>query len=111
MTISDDKIVEAMLDAWYGDEDWKSMNAQFMRRDMLATLAVARPMILRQATQAVPASTMRSAEEVRAEIEYQTKSAMAWKETNGPIAKGAGRDCEVRASVLCWVLNEQETGR
>ena len=56
-------------------------------------------------------TTMRSAEEVREEIEYKTKSAMVWKETNGPIGKNAARDCEVRVSALRWALNEEETGR
>ena len=49
MTISDDQIVEAMLDAWYLCEDWRSMNAQFMRTDMLAALAAAKPLIAQQA--------------------------------------------------------------
>ena len=49
MTVSDDKIVEAMLDAWYLGVDWRSMNAQFMRTDMLAALAACRPIIEAQA--------------------------------------------------------------
>ena len=49
MTISDDKIVEAMLDAWYLCEDWRLMDAQFMRTDMLAALAAAKPLIAQQA--------------------------------------------------------------
>ena len=49
MTVSDDKIVEAMLDAWYPGEDWRSMNVHFMRPDMLAVLAAAKPLIAQQA--------------------------------------------------------------
>ena len=49
MTVSDDKIVEAMLDAWYFGKNWRSKNVQFMRTDMLAALAAARPLIAKQA--------------------------------------------------------------
>ena len=49
MTVSDDKIVEAMLDAWYLGKNWRSMNVHFMRPDMLAALAACRPIIEAQA--------------------------------------------------------------
>ena len=49
MTISDDKIVEAMLDAWYFGKNWRSKNVQFLRIDMLAALAAAKPLIAQQA--------------------------------------------------------------
>ena len=49
MTVSDDKIVEAMLDAWYSGQDWRSMNVQFMRTDMMVALAAAKPLIAKQA--------------------------------------------------------------
>ena len=49
MTVSDDKIVEAMLDAWYSGQDWRSMNVQFMRTDMMVALIAAKPLSAKQA--------------------------------------------------------------
>ena len=64
--------------------------------DARAILPIARLMILRQAAQAAPASAMRSAEELRAEIKRLGQAA------------SFGGIGYLRA--LCWVLNEQETG-
>lgn len=63
-------------------------------------VAAARPMILRQAAQ-----TMRSAEEVRAEIERLN---IAARDVEGLSGYGA---IYGRLAALRWVLNEQETER
>ena len=93
----DDEIVEAMWDAYSAVRD-KDLHAS-CRPAMAAALAVARPMILRQAAQGVPASTMRSAEEVRAEMGICRE-----KSRNSDYYYAGWVDA------FNWVLNEQETG-
>ena len=89
-TPSDDEIVEAIIGALD-----KSEPHTFESRARKIFAAI-RPMILRQATQAAPASTMRSAEEIRAEIEriHQQRFMNAHDDT--------------RVLTLSWVLKEQE---
>ena len=121
-TPSDDEIVEAIAKVLFegklasiqpgpnvplswGDASngWKAEHID----DARAILPIARPMILRQAARAAPASTMRSAEEIRAEIE---RLKQIYDEIVGWYGKTASY-CDGKLNALRWVLKEQEKGR
>ena len=49
MPITDDEMIEGMLDCWYPGEDWRSLDLTNARPDMRAALVYARPIIEREA--------------------------------------------------------------
>ena len=97
----DDEIVRAM-DLAYRKAGVLSPTLNQLR----AALAAARSMILRQAAQAAPASTMRSEAEVRAEIEQ-------WNTRLNEVGLSELETTtySVIINALRWALNEQEAGR